>query len=734
MKNETIYRWILILVILILLPTFQVSADGGYFSRSQELVAVSADQRAIIIKNGNEISMTFSTGYTGEGEDFGWDIPTPVPPAIEDVWEAGEKGEKAFEILDKHTAPVITTIRKHGCFPSGTKVLTVGGPRSIEMVAAGTEVYACDMATGEWIFTKVLKRLSHQYDGDMITIRIGWVMIQATGNHPFYVVKGDRLASRPVPQDVPKEEQGTTEYGRWVEARDLRVGDVLKDRGGEGLMITALSSRQEKTEVFNLEVEGYHNYAVHQKGILVHNKAGKAEEESESTPLVTVYGKVILEHYEVSILGAADASALLGWLQENGFQVNPEAEEVLDTYIDKNWAFVAVKLNPGERRHYENEFLPPLTIGYQHNALIFPLHISSVSTTETIKITLYVIAESTVSSSNFTTTILNFEDELSVMVNIEEYIESCIVKTLASVGGRGLAVMWSGMLDFHELEEDKVIVDELMIKPFQKSKEVYLTRLESRIEPSAMTEDIKFILDPSSKVFEVNILAKEGYGSSLIVAARYGETDTVRKLLEAGANMHVQDNEGKTALNRAVEEDHSEVVRILLQAGAEVNSTDKDDMTSLMWAAVFGHTEVVGILLEAGADVNASDDYGRTSLTIATSRNHTEIVKYLLQVGADANAKDYGGWSSLMFAALGNHTEIVKYLLQAGADVNAKNNGSWTALMYATRGNHTEIVKYLLQAGADVNTKNQYGWTALDYALEEGNKEITKLIMEARYK
>jgi hypothetical protein len=59
-------------------PTSLALADGGYFSRRS--IAVSADQRAIIIKNGNQISMTLSTGYTGEGDDFAWVIPTPVPP------------------------------------------------------------------------------------------------------------------------------------------------------------------------------------------------------------------------------------------------------------------------------------------------------------------------------------------------------------------------------------------------------------------------------------------------------------------------------------------------------------------------------------------------------------------------------------------------------------------------------------------------------------------------------
>jgi hypothetical protein len=77
---------------------------------------VSVDQRTIILKNGNEVSMTFSTGYSGEGENFGLIIPTPVPPAIEDVGEACKSGETAFKFLDEYSASKIVT--SHGCFPS----------------------------------------------------------------------------------------------------------------------------------------------------------------------------------------------------------------------------------------------------------------------------------------------------------------------------------------------------------------------------------------------------------------------------------------------------------------------------------------------------------------------------------------------------------------------------------------------------------------------------------------
>ncbi|MBA7636706.1 hypothetical protein ES703_44327 [subsurface metagenome] len=365
------------------------------------------------------------------------------------------------------------------------------------------------------------------------------------------------------------------------------------------MIITSLSSRNEKTEVYHLEVESYHNYAVHRTGILVHNGGQKEEAAApEPEPLVTVYGRVILEHYKVSILGAAAASALLNWLQNNDYQVNPGAQEVLDTYIDQNWVFVAVKLNPSEKRHYENELLLPLTIKYQYVRLIFPLHISSVSTTQTAKITLYVIAESTVTSSNFPTTTLKYEDHLTEWVDPEKYIETCIQRTIGSEGRR-LVVMWSG--EFAQSADEQKIIDELMKVPSPEGKRRYLTRLETRMDPAAMTEDIMCMLDPSPKKFRVRIRAGAGYGSALIIAARGGEIDMVQKLLEGGANVHAKDNRGETALIVAAYEGHTEIVRILLEAGADVNAKTKYGQTSLMYARKRFHIRIVRLLRKAGA-------------------------------------------------------------------------------------------------------------------------------------
>ena len=98
MKKERIHVWTLIFIILTRFPVSQAFADGGYFSSSRS-VAVSADQRAIVIKNGDEISMTFSTGYTGEGQDFCWIIPPPAPPALRAGGESREYGGGAMKVV-----------------------------------------------------------------------------------------------------------------------------------------------------------------------------------------------------------------------------------------------------------------------------------------------------------------------------------------------------------------------------------------------------------------------------------------------------------------------------------------------------------------------------------------------------------------------------------------------------------------------------------------------------------
>jgi tetratricopeptide (TPR) repeat protein len=88
----------------------------------------------------------------------------------------------------------------------------------------------------------------------------------------------------------------------------------------------------------------------------------------------------------------------------------------------------------------------------------------------------------------------------------------------------------------------------------------------------------------------------------------------------------------------------------LLNAGADVNVKDDDRSTSLMVAASQGHMAIVHELIAKGADINMQNKYGWTSLMLATSAKHTEIIKLLLSNGADPKIKKRDGSTAFTIA------------------------------------------------------------------------------------
>ena len=123
-------------------------------------------------------------------------------------------------------------------------------------------------------------------------------------------------------------------------------------------------------------------------------------------------------------------------------------------------------------------------------------------------------------------------------------------------------------------------------------------------------------------------------------AASHGEIDSVRLLLQAGANPNVPAN-GRyqyTALQAATKYGYEHVVEIFLQAGADVNvpPCPYGGMTALQAAAIQGYLRLARVLIEAGADVNAvaADEEGRTALEGAAEHGRIDMLQYLLNNGA----------------------------------------------------------------------------------------------------
>jgi len=110
-------------------------------------------------------------------------------------------------------------------------------------------------------------------------------------------------------------------------------------------------------------------------------------------------------------------------------------------------------------------------------------------------------------------------------------------------------------------------------------------------------------------------------------------------LIEAGADVNVDNGYGATALYEAASRGHLELALLLMENRARVNTKTQayfdgpSDLTPLHVAVKY--PDVVAALIAARADVSAKDSDGNTPLHCACSNGSLATVKLLLDAGAD---------------------------------------------------------------------------------------------------
>jgi hypothetical protein len=167
----------------------------------------------------------------------------------------------------------LDSIARSNCFPAGTLVSTRTGLRPIESVGSGDVVWSFDFRTGAWVECVVGVCHSAQYEGQFVTLELeDGSVLEATEDHPVWVLEGDDLANRPqLKRGQAWQDSGLLLPGRWVYTQALRTGDRLYGRDGKSIGIRSVRIWKGIEWVYNLSVLGLPFYTVGQQGLLVHN-------------------------------------------------------------------------------------------------------------------------------------------------------------------------------------------------------------------------------------------------------------------------------------------------------------------------------------------------------------------------------------------------------------------------------------------------------------------------------
>jgi|SRR5436309_4758591 len=99
-------------------------------------------------------------------------------------------------------------------------------------------------------------------------------------------------------------------------------------------------------------------------------------------------------------------------------------------------------------------------------------------------------------------------------------------------------------------------------------------------------------------------------GTALIAAAHLGHAEVVRTLIRAGAPLDHVNNLGWTALIESIVlgdggPRHTDTLRALIEAGANVNLADRQGQTLLSLARARGYEVMARLLQQAGARAHA---------------------------------------------------------------------------------------------------------------------------------
>lgn len=178
-------------------------------------------------------------------------------------------------------------------------------------------------------------------------------------------------------------------------------------------------------------------------------------------------------------------------------------------------------------------------------------------------------------------------------------------------------------------------------------------------------------------------------------ACKNNYTAEAKKLIEAGADVHAQDNKGMQPLHEAAKEKALKSAQLLVEVGADIDVEDSDGKRPLDYALDWGAPDVVAFLVEKGASLSDLDARN----VIGTTTN--DAFKAMIQKGLDieASTDEY-----FFYACLKNQLEKAKLLLAYNPDVNylyrCSRGYDETPL---TASKDINLVRLLLDQGADIN-------------------------------
>ncbi len=270
--------------------------------------------------------------------------------------------------------------------------------------------------------------------------------------------------------------------------------------------------------------------------------------------------------------------------------------------------------------------------------------------------------------------------------------------SVLQLGGKKINMVTGGKMDFNKfkslalaaLVSTSMIPDMGCVAMIQSAPQVSTTQ-EVHTTGNQTTE---------IKVTETEKTKQSNLDKALLNAVLNKDKNSVEDLLDQGADInkskYIDVNEKSIYVNSlmlAAKIGDLEMVKFLIEEKNAIINKNAGDGTALEFASGAGNLDIIKYLLsKGGTDCRGKLD---SALWKAIDNDEVDAVKLLLENGADANCHEF--WSNftvLMSATRKGQIEIINLLLEHGASIFAKNHhNNKTAYDYA----ETDEVRVILK-------------------------------------
>lgn len=210
------------------------------------------------------------------------------------------------------------------------------------------------------------------------------------------------------------------------------------------------------------------------------------------------------------------------------------------------------------------------------------------------------------------------------------------------------------------------------------------------------------------------------------LASTSSDPEVFVHFLSVGLTPDGQDELGNTPLMNAAARNSFEIVELLAKESNNINLTNNNGESALSKAVTGNSPDVVAFLIDLGADINVEDSNGNNlSFFLAESLNSGELARFeetmnvLSAAGFDFSKTQPNGNNLFHLAAQTGSMDLMNMAKEFNLDVDALNQAGLTPLhIAALKAQNDLLLKELVSMGANTELTTEFGESPYDLASE----------------